>query len=135
MVGNKSRVFKVIKTPVETQESLPEPIKRITGDEFFAVKDGAPLELDPSYGQEYAQLYNQKVAKLAWEVAQLIKALEAGRSATDDDSKNDRDNPQVRGKPTVYLCRMQLRPKAGPGSHRMRVETPRLSGSSGSAVA
>jgi hypothetical protein len=104
VVGNKLRVFKVIKTPVETQELLPEAIQRITGDEFFAVKDGAPLELDPSYGQEYAQLYNQKVAKLAWEVAQLLKALEAGGSARDNGSKNDRGNPQVRGKPTVYLA-------------------------------
>src|SRR5678816_2580986 len=58
VVDNKSRVFKVIKTPVDEQASLPAPMKDLLGYEFFAVKDGAPLELDPSYGQEYAQLYN-----------------------------------------------------------------------------
>ena len=52
-------------------------MKDLLGYEFFAVKDGAPLEFDPDYGQEYAQLYNQKVAMLAWDIAQLLKTLEA----------------------------------------------------------
>ena len=83
MVGNKSRVFKVIKTPVDTQEPLPAPMKDILGYDFFTIKDGAPLEFDPAYGQEYAQLYNQNVAKLAWEITQLLKTLEAEGSASD----------------------------------------------------
>jgi len=73
VIGNKSRVFKVIKTPVDTQEPLPAPMKELLGYEFFTVKDGVPLEFDPAYGQEYAQLYNQNVAKLAWQVAQLLR--------------------------------------------------------------
>src|SRR6266700_3822527 len=67
VVGNKSRVFKIIKTPVDTQESLPAPMKELLGYDFFTIKDGVPLEFDPAYGQEYAQLYNQNVAKLARE--------------------------------------------------------------------
>jgi hypothetical protein len=51
VVGNKSRVFKVIKTPVDAQESLPAPMKDILGYEFFTVKDGVPLEFDPAYEQ------------------------------------------------------------------------------------
>jgi hypothetical protein len=62
VVGTKSRVFKVIKTPVDAQESLPAPMKDILGYEFFSVKEGVPLEFDPAYGQEYAQLYNQNIA-------------------------------------------------------------------------
>ena len=82
VVGNKSRVFKVIKTPVDTQESLPAPMKDVLGYEFFTLKDGAPLEFDPAYGQEYAQLYNQKVAKLAWELRNCSRSEAAEARAT-----------------------------------------------------
>ena len=104
VVGNKSRVFKVIKTPVDTQESLPVPMQDILGYEFFTVKDGVPLEFDPAYGQEYAQLYNQNVAKLAWEVAQLLKTLEAEGSASDSNGKNVHSEPPAPSKPAVYLA-------------------------------
>ena len=43
------------------------------------LKDGAPLELDPAYGEKFAQDYNRKVGILAWDVAQLLKKLEAER--------------------------------------------------------
>lgn len=102
MVDNKSRVFKVIKAPVDTQESLPAAMKDLLGYEFFEIKDGAPLELDPAYGPEYAQLYNQKVAKLAWDITQLLKTLEADASASDGTSV--RSGPQASGKPAVYLA-------------------------------
>src|SRR5258707_1232610 len=54
VIGNKSRVFKVIKAPVDTQEqeSLPVPMRDILGYEFYSLKDGVPLEFDPAYGQE-----------------------------------------------------------------------------------
>jgi hypothetical protein len=77
MVDNRSRVFKVIKTPVDTQEPLPAPMKDLLGYEFFAVKDGMPREFDPTYGQESAQLYHREIAKLAWDIAQVLKTLEA----------------------------------------------------------
>jgi hypothetical protein len=99
VIGNKSRVFKVIKTPVEDQESLPTPMRDILGYEFFTVKDGVPLEFDSAYGQEYGQLYNQNIAKLAWEVTQLLKALEAGGSTGDNDGE-----AQAASKPAVYLA-------------------------------
>jgi TIR domain len=102
VIGNKSRVFKVIKTPIDTQESLPAPMKDILGYEFFTVKDGVPLEFDPAYGQEYAQLYNQKIAKLAWEVAQLLKTLEAKGSASHGENVNS--ELQVPSKPALYLA-------------------------------
>jgi TIR domain-containing protein len=103
-VGNKSRVFKVIKTPVDTQEPLPAPMKELLGYDFFTVKDGVPLEFDPAYGQEYAQLYNQNVAKLAWEVAQLLKILDLDGSASDRNGKDAVSEPQVPSKPAVYLA-------------------------------
>jgi hypothetical protein len=106
VVGNKSRVFKVIKTPVDTQESesLPAAMRDLLGYEFFTVKDGVPLEFDPAYGQEYAQLYNQNVAKLAWEVAQLLKTLQAEGRASKSDDRNVLSEPQAPSKPAVYLA-------------------------------
>ena len=104
VIDNKSRVFKVIKMPVDTQESLPAAMKDVLGYDFFTVKDGTPLELDSAYGQEYAQLYNQKVAKLAWDVAQMLKTLEDEGSASDNDGKDDRNGLQTPGKPAVYLA-------------------------------
>jgi hypothetical protein len=104
VVDNKSRVFKVIKTPVDSHESLPAAMNDVLGYEFFTIKDGAPLEFDPAYGQEYAQLYNQKVAKLAWDVAQTLKTLEAERSTSEGKGKNVPGEPQAPSKPAVYLA-------------------------------
>ena len=70
VVGNKSRVFKVIKAPVDTQESLPAPMKDILGYEFFTIENGVPLEFDPAYGQEYSQRYNRPVRPLSDELRQ-----------------------------------------------------------------
>ena len=40
VVENQARIFKVIKTPVDTEESLPEVMKNILGYEFFILEDG-----------------------------------------------------------------------------------------------
>ena len=104
VIGNKSRVFKVIKSPVESQESLPPPMQDTLGYEFFTIKDGAPLEFDPAYGQEYAQLYIQNVARLAWEIAQLLKILKTEENASDSNGKNVESALPVPSKPVVYLA-------------------------------
>src|SRR6516225_3410595 len=104
VISNKSRVFKVIKSPVDSQESLPPPMQDTLGYEFFTIKDGAPLEFDPAYGQEYAQLYNQNVARLAWEVAQLLKILKTEDNASDSNGKNVKSAPQGPSKPAIYLA-------------------------------
>lgn len=78
MVGHKSRVFKVLKTPIDSERSLPPIISDVLGYEFFTFENGAPLELDPAYGPTFAQNYNRKIGKLAWEAAQLLGTLEKG---------------------------------------------------------
>ncbi len=97
IVANKARIFKVLKAPVETQESLPQVVKDVLGYEFFTIEDGTPLELDPAYGEKFAQNYNRKVGKLAWDVSQLLKTLETGTG----DNGHDEQGP---AKPTVYLA-------------------------------
>ena len=97
VVANKARIFKVLKAPVDTQESLPKVMQAVLGYEFFTIEDGTPLELDSAYGEKFAQDYNRKVGKLAWDISQLLKTLKTG---TDD---NGHRKPNS-AKPTVYLA-------------------------------
>ncbi len=97
VVENKARIFKVLKAPVDTQESLPAVMKDILGYEFFTIEDGTPLELDSAYGEKFAHDYNRKVGKLAWDVSQLLKALETRTGENGHDEKGPT-------KPTVYLA-------------------------------
>jgi hypothetical protein len=97
VVANKARIFKVLKAPVDTQESLPQVMQAVLGYEFFTFEDGTPLELDSAYGEKFAQDYNRKVGKLAWDVSQLLKTL-----ATD--TPDNGHGKKYQAKPTVYLA-------------------------------
>ena len=81
VVDNKSRVLKVLKAPFDPDGDLPEIIRDILekalGYKFFVYEDGAPLELDPAYGKEFAHNYNRKVGKLAWDASLLLESLRA----------------------------------------------------------
>ncbi len=99
VINNKARIFKVLKTPVDTQESLPDVVKDVLGYDFFTFDDDTPLELDSIYGEKYAQDYNRMVVKLAYEISELLKKLET-ESRTDT---NDNDN-QASVKATIYLA-------------------------------
>lgn len=99
IVDNKSRVLKVIKAPVDSEESLPSVAKEVLGYQFYTHDDDeTPLELDPAYGQEFAQAYNRKVGKLAWDITQLLKKLSA-----DGASERSVESPAAT-KATVYLA-------------------------------
>ncbi|MDE2388689.1 MAG: toll/interleukin-1 receptor domain-containing protein [Betaproteobacteria bacterium] len=99
VIDNKARVFKIVKTPVDAQEFLPPAIKDILGYEFFSLEDGTPLELDPAYGDKFAQDFNRKVGKLAWDISQLLKQL-----AADTEASNKEADTSAATKPTVYLA-------------------------------
>ena len=101
-VDNKTRIIKVLKSPVDTQE-LPALLKDTLGYEFFTMEDGAPLELDPAYGEKFAQDYNRKVGKLAWDIAQLLKRLTAVNVASADGHGSSDQAKAIAAKPTVYL--------------------------------
>jgi hypothetical protein len=97
VVDNKARMFKVLKAPVDTQESLPPLVQAVLGYEFFTIEDGVPLELDSAYGEKFGQDYNRKVGQLAWNISQLLKILGTGAG----DNGHDEQGP---AKPTVYLA-------------------------------
>lgn len=71
-IANKVRVFKIIKTPVHGEQSLPDPVRRTRGYEFYKDKGGAPLEFDPVFGKELEVAFTTAVARLAWDVKELL---------------------------------------------------------------
>jgi hypothetical protein len=98
-IDNKSRLFKVIKTPVDIDDLLPEVMRSLLGYEFFIYDNETPLELDPAYGEKFSQEYNRKIGRIAWDAAQLLKRL-ADKTRNSDQSKIA-TGP---AKPTVYLA-------------------------------
>ena len=100
LVDNKSRVLKVIKTPGGDENPLPQAMQLALGYPFYIFDEQqTPLELDPAYGEEFTQKYNLKLAKLAFDVAQLIKRLDTAPVA----SATDHASPAV-SKPAIYLA-------------------------------
>ncbi len=100
LVENKSRLLKVIKIPGADENPLPEAMKLALGYPFYVFDEQeTPLELDPAYGEEYTQKYNLKMAKLAFDVAQLIKKLES-----EPDAGTDPQASAATDKPAVYLA-------------------------------
>ncbi len=97
VVENKARIFKVLKTPVDTQASLPTVVQKVLGYEFFTYEGKTPLELDAAYGEKYAQDYNRKVGKLAWDISQLLTKLET-------DTGDSGHDEQATAKATIYLA-------------------------------
>ncbi|HVP49698.1 MAG TPA: hypothetical protein VMT56_00600 [Candidatus Bathyarchaeia archaeon] len=83
LVDNKSRVLKVIKIPVDNEGSLPDVMKLSLGYPFYIVDEQqTPLELDPAYGEDFTQKFNLKLAKLAFDIAELIKRLDTAAAAS-----------------------------------------------------
>src|SRR3954451_23915600 len=96
---NKPRIIKVIKTPVDREDPLPEIMREMLGYQFYTCDEGKPpVELDPVYGSEAGTKYHVKVADLAWEIAQLVKKLEAVGGSESVAA------PALPAKPVVYLA-------------------------------
>jgi hypothetical protein len=97
VVDNKSRVVKVLKTPVDAHESLPSVMQDVLGYEFFTYEDDVPMELDPEYGDTFKQAFYRKVNKLASDLSQLLNKLESysGESGSEE---------QAPAKAAVYLA-------------------------------
>lgn len=76
---NKSRIFKVVKTPVSPQEMPPrlaELFSRLLGFEFFDVdaETGRLREYDEAFGTEARQRFFERVYDLAHEICAVLKA-------------------------------------------------------------
>jgi hypothetical protein len=106
-VGNKCRVFKVVKLPADKQDPLPPVFTQVLGYEFYDLdEDQAPRELDPAYGEKSKQDFLRKLAKLAWDIKLLLDQL--GDTAP---SLEDLKKTGAASKPVIYLaeCSYDLR--------------------------
>jgi hypothetical protein len=76
-IGDKARIFKVLKTPVPLEEH-PEPVRDCLGYEFFKVDpaSGRIRELNRVFGGDAEREFWIKLDDLAQDLCQLLKWLE-----------------------------------------------------------
>lgn len=75
---DKSRIFKVLKTPVPLDQQLP-PLPSLLGYEFFRVDpdNGNFREFDEQFGPEYRQQFLMKLDDLAQDLKALLEVVES----------------------------------------------------------
>jgi hypothetical protein len=79
-VNEKSRFFKVVKTPfapADVPESLAGPFESVLGFEFFKIDpaSGRPHEFSEEYGQEARRHYFERLYDVAYELSQLLRLM------------------------------------------------------------
>jgi len=84
---NRSRVFKVVKTPVAEQEippSLAGLFSRLLGFDFYEVdsETGRLREFDESLGVVMRQRFFERIYDLAHEICTVLKAFEPSATAS-----------------------------------------------------
>ena len=77
-VGEKARIFKVIKTPIDPRDipdKLPPILESIIGFEFFDFDSdtGRLSEYDETFGEQARQNYFSRIYDLAYEICDLLK--------------------------------------------------------------
>ena len=94
-IGDKARIFKVVKTPVPL-ERHPDELQPLLGYEFFVVdpQTGRPRELSQAYGPHLEQQFLARLDDLAYDISKLLELLK----------KNGSEAPQAAPKGTVYLA-------------------------------
>lgn len=75
VIDRKSRIFKIVMIPPDSQDTLPAPMRDSLGFEFYEMLDGEPLELDPRYGSELGVKLEIRTAQLAGKISRMIKQL------------------------------------------------------------
>ena len=98
-VQNKSRIFKIVKTPTDLKEH-PEDIQGLLGYDFYKVdpQTGRPKEFSKEFGTESELAFWSKLNDVAHDISDLLKSLQA-------DGLNTKDSgAQNQNKPKVYLA-------------------------------
>ena len=81
--GEKARIFKVIKTPIDARdipEHIPQVLQSILGFEFFDFDPdtGRLVEYDEAFGERARQNYFSRIYDLAYEICDLLKNYQSG---------------------------------------------------------
>jgi hypothetical protein len=88
-IHDKSRIFKVLKTPVPLDQQVP-PLPSLLGYEFFRVdpQSGTFREFDEEFGTEYKQKFLLKLDDLAQDLRDLLDAVVRTAPPIDDSKEN-----------------------------------------------
>ena len=80
-IRDKSRIFKVLKTPVPLDQQSP-PLRSLLGYEFYRVDpaNGNFREFDEQFGPEYRQKFLMKLDDLAQDLKDLLEYVEDPKS-------------------------------------------------------
>ncbi|MEN2281650.1 toll/interleukin-1 receptor domain-containing protein [Algoriphagus sp. SE2] len=92
-IGSKSRIFKVIKTPIDLEAQTPF-LQGLLGYEFFKIDpfSGKPIEFNKVFGKEAQLAYWAKLDDLAHDIVALldkIKNNELTNNLKTDDSASE----------------------------------------------
>ncbi|MEK6479458.1 toll/interleukin-1 receptor domain-containing protein [Catalinimonas sp. 4WD22] len=103
-VENKSRILKVIKTPVN-REKMPEEIAESLGYEFFKLdENGRPKEFNKIFGGEAEQAYLNRVDDLAYDIQEIINMLNEARDETVPDNPAKDISTGKKKLSTIYVA-------------------------------
>ena len=79
-VGTRSRIIKVVKTPVELNSTRSDLVD-VIGYPFYQLDErGAPLEFDARAGDKSRQQFLAKVNEVAYDVCSMLETLTGKRS-------------------------------------------------------
>ena len=94
-VADKSRIFKVVKTPVPLEQH-PSEVQPLLGYEFYVVdpQSGRPRELFQAFGPDAERAFLAKLDDLAYDISRLLEVMHNGGPAT----------PPAASQGTVYLA-------------------------------
>ncbi len=74
-IENKSRILKVIKTPVE-RTKIPQEMEGSLGYEFYRLdENGRPKEFNKVFGEEAEQAYLNLIDDLAYDIQEILNLL------------------------------------------------------------
>jgi hypothetical protein len=97
-VADKSRIFKVIKTPVERKQH-PQEVQELLGYEFYQFdQSGRPIEFSKIFGAEAERNYWTKVNDLAYDIKQMLDNFSSHGNGTGEQT------PIASSGTTIYLA-------------------------------
>jgi len=105
-IGNRSRVFKVVKTPVELKE-MPEIFRKINGIDFYKTDKKTKKTLEfavDDFGPESTREFFLRVSDLALEIAGLLKTIPATNPPPPEKVELKPTTAPVLNKTAVYLA-------------------------------
>lgn len=92
LVNNRSRVFKIVKTPVDL-ESHPEKLQALLGYDFFQIDQDSNRvrEFSKLYGEKLQQLYWAKLDDVAHDISGLLTEIKStAKKESAGDSKKEK---------------------------------------------